>query len=140
MRSFLAIIFTLASLGSVLGRPVVQDHRLLRRLDVGESQCFTRHAAISSDCQALLANLPSPDWTNIATTGSAPIFKPFCSGTCCIFTDTKDVPTDTLVSAGTTVLGCVEPANGLVNGVTKTETSGICMADTTGANGCFQDS
>ncbi|KAJ7664754.1 hypothetical protein B0H17DRAFT_1091541 [Mycena rosella] len=139
MRLSLTLILAATSLVSVSGRPIVDDHPLLRRLAVGETQCFTHRAATASDCQSLLAGPGAPDWTNVAPAGAAPIFKPFCSGSCCIFTDTEDVPTDALLSAGTTLLGCVESANGLVNGITKTAAAGVCLADATGESGCFQN-
>ncbi|KAJ7159235.1 hypothetical protein C8R43DRAFT_352099 [Mycena crocata] len=138
---YLTGILTAATLVlSALGRPVTEDHPLLRRLDVGDTQCFTQHGATASDCQALLTD-PSatPDWTNVASAGVVPIFRPFCSESCCLFTDTKDVVTDALISAGTTLLGCEETANALVNGVTKTKAAGICLADKSGASGCFHD-
>ncbi|KAJ7082296.1 hypothetical protein C8R44DRAFT_823065 [Mycena epipterygia] len=131
-------LFLISTLSlSVLGRPVGNQAPFSWSLGgARETQCFTQHAAPVSDCQYLLSNLPTPDWTNVGT-DSPPIFKPFCSGSCCLFTDTPDVPTDELLSAGATLMGCREPANGLINGVTKTDTSGVCLADTTGANGCL---
>ncbi|KAJ6514635.1 hypothetical protein DFH09DRAFT_1332990 [Mycena vulgaris] len=142
LRTSILLAAAAASLGLVSARPINEPHPLLRRLDVGDTRCFTHRAAPASDCQSLLENAPAtgPDWTNVASAGAAPVFKPFCNGSCCIFTDTKDVPTSALVSAGTTLLGCTEPANGLVNGITKTETAGVCLADATGAAGCFQES
>jgi hypothetical protein len=35
----------------------------------------------------------------------------------CVFTDTADLTTDELLSAGSTLMGCLEPANGIINGV-----------------------
>ncbi|KAJ7090512.1 hypothetical protein C8R44DRAFT_861293, partial [Mycena epipterygia] len=135
MLFWLDTLFTITTLYvSILGHPVGHEpSSLLRRLDAGETQCSTEEAATASECQSLLSNPPVPDWTNIAT-GSTPVFKPFCSGSCCLFTDTPNVPTDELLSAGTTLMGCTEPANGLVSGVTKTDTAGVCLADTTGGN------
>ncbi|KAJ6554878.1 hypothetical protein B0H19DRAFT_153455 [Mycena capillaripes] len=125
--------------GYALGRPINDfgGAQLLWRLDIGQTQCFTNRAANASDCQSLLANPQTPDWTNVASAGAHPIFRPFCNGSCCVFTDTKDVSTDELVIAGNTLMGCFEPAQGLINGVTKTEQGSVCVADPTGANSCF---
>ncbi|KAJ7200838.1 hypothetical protein GGX14DRAFT_659573 [Mycena pura] len=106
-------------------------------LNDGETQCFTAHAAPTSDCRALLENPPAPDWTNVARAGAPPLFKLFCSGSCCLFTDTQNAPADDLVRAGNTLLGCAQPANGRVNGVTKTDAAGVCLADETGGDFCL---
>ncbi|KAJ7720092.1 hypothetical protein DFH07DRAFT_858952 [Mycena maculata] len=137
MHFFFAIFLTAATLtGLVFGRPI-STQKPLMPLQIGETQCFTERAAITSDCEALLANPPTPNWTNVARTGASPVFNPFCGDSCCVFTDTPYVPTDALLSLGTTLLGCSEPANGLINGVTKTDATGICLADRMGASTCF---
>ncbi|KAF7355878.1 hypothetical protein MVEN_00916400 [Mycena venus] len=143
MHSFLEVSLTLLTLaGYALGRPIniAGESQRFWRLDVGTTQCFTARAAIATDCQALLANPPIPDWTNLAAADVPPVFNPFCSGSCCVFTDTSAVPTEDLVSAANTLMGCLEPANGLINGVTKTEKGSVCMADSTGASSCFDHS
>ncbi|KAJ7097085.1 hypothetical protein B0H15DRAFT_31430 [Mycena belliarum] len=142
MRSSLIVLSNLSLLGLALARPIIQDAQFLLRLDAGETrtQCFTQRAAQASDCQTLLSSPPPPDWTNVAAAGSAPVFKPFCNASCCLFTDTKGVLTDDLVSAGATLLGCEQLGKGLVNGVTKSGTAGFfCLADAMGAEGCFDN-
>ncbi|KAJ7921425.1 hypothetical protein B0H13DRAFT_2656093 [Mycena leptocephala] len=140
MLSFLGTALTVAILtGYALGRPISTDaSQRFWRLDVGKTQCFTQRAAIASDCQLLLANPPLPDWTNVAPAGATPVFQPFCSGSCCVFTDTADLTTDELLSAGSTLMGCLEPANGIINGITKIESGSVCLADKTGAKSCFR--
>ncbi|KAJ7625972.1 hypothetical protein FB45DRAFT_922752 [Roridomyces roridus] len=100
------------------------------------TQCFTPQAAIASDCQSLFASPPPADWTNIAA-GATDVFKPFCNASCCVYTNTAGVPTDVLVRAGKMLLGCTQRANGLVNGITRTDAAAICLADSKSVNGCF---
>ncbi|KAF8193969.1 hypothetical protein K438DRAFT_1969258 [Mycena galopus ATCC 62051] len=119
-----------------LSRPIADDQRFWSA-DIRTTQCFTEQAASAADCQVLLANPPSADWTNFAPSGAPPVFNPFCSGSCCIFTDTPDMPIEDLVSAGNTLMGCIQPANLLLNGVTKIESGSVCIADPTAANSCF---
>ncbi|KAJ7028934.1 hypothetical protein C8F04DRAFT_1398662 [Mycena alexandri] len=139
MRFSLGTFLATAMLATyALGRPLMSQRPLLWSFGAGETQCSTDHAAIASDCQLLLENPPTPDWINVAAPDSTPIFKPFCSGSCCVFTDMADVAFDALVSAGDTLMGCSQLANGLIKGVTKTQSGQICMADSTGANSCFQ--
>ncbi|KAJ7645231.1 hypothetical protein DFH06DRAFT_1477072 [Mycena polygramma] len=140
MLYFLGLALTVVLLtGCGLARPVpaIYETQTSWRLDLGNTQCFTERAADASDCQTLFANPPTANWTNQASPGAQPIFNPFCSGSCCIFTTMADIPTDELVMAGTTLIGCLQPANGLVNGVTETPSGGVCMADPTGANSCL---
>ncbi|KAJ6514356.1 hypothetical protein C8R47DRAFT_570798 [Mycena vitilis] len=141
MLSFLGFALTVVLLaGCGLGRPVpaIYETQASWRLDLGNTQCFTERAAVASDCQTLLANPPgTANWTNVASPNAQPIFNPFCSDSCCIFTNTADIPTDELVMAGNTLIGCLQPANGFVNGVTETDSGGVCMADPTGADSCF---
>ncbi|KAJ7473918.1 hypothetical protein B0H11DRAFT_2282452 [Mycena galericulata] len=141
MRCSFYFLLAAASLtGSTFGRPIPDEMPFLLYPDVGETQCLTESAAPASDCQSLLANPPTPDWTNVAPDGAAPIFKPFCNASCCVFTDTAYVPTDTLLSLGTALLGCTQRANGLVHGVTETDAASVCLADSTGASTCFESS
>ncbi|KAF7341565.1 hypothetical protein MSAN_02053300 [Mycena sanguinolenta] len=144
MRFFVDIILALAILGgAAFSRPIqVADETTMRVWSAPElttTQCFAQHAAFASDCASLLTN-PSTtaDWTNVAPLEVSPVFKPFCSGSCCIFTDTPDMPIEDLVSAGSTLMGCLQPVNGLLNGVIKLKSGGsVCMADLTGTNSCF---
>ncbi|KAJ7166996.1 hypothetical protein C8R46DRAFT_1095724 [Mycena filopes] len=140
MRFSLAVLFITITLSTyALGRPIMPQKPLSWSVGVGETQCSTERAAATSDCQLLLADpLTSPDWTNLAP-ADAPgsIFKPFCHATCCLFTNTRDVAVETLLSAGDVLMGCSQPANGLMEGVTKTQGGDICMADPTGAGSCF---
>ncbi|KAJ7881803.1 hypothetical protein B0H14DRAFT_1499569 [Mycena olivaceomarginata] len=126
--------------GHASSRPIPNENMRFWSADVRTTQCFTQRAAIASDCQALVANPAVPDWTNLAPSGAPPVFRPFCSGSCCVFTDSSEMAVEDLISAGNTLMGCVEPANGLLNGVTKTESGSVCMADTSGANSCFHSS
>ncbi|KAJ7728477.1 hypothetical protein B0H16DRAFT_241549 [Mycena metata] len=138
MRFSLASLLTIATaVTCALGRPITSQRPLLWSF-VEDTQCSTEHAAIASECQLLLENPPTPDWTNVAPPDAIPMFKPFCRGSCCVFTDTADVAVDALVSAGDILMGCSQLANGFIKGVTKTQSGRICMADSTGANSCFQ--
>ncbi|KAJ7064315.1 hypothetical protein C8F01DRAFT_1130961 [Mycena amicta] len=132
---------------------------VVRRLDVGDAQCFTERSASADACHALLnsaANLtpdwtdltesatqaileskPLPDWTDLSKTATQTIFRPFCNGSCCLFTDTHNASVDALVEAGTRLLSCEQPANGVVSGATKTSTAGVCIADDTAADFCL---
>ncbi|KAJ6494296.1 hypothetical protein C8R45DRAFT_987862 [Mycena sanguinolenta] len=144
MLSFVDIVLVLVILcGTALSRPIqVADEATMRfwsAPDLSTTQCFTQHAAFASDCASLVTNpITTADWTNVASLGAPPVFKPFCSGSCCIFTNTPDMPVEDLVSAGSTLIGCLQPVNGLLNGVTKLESgSSVCLADSTAANSCF---
>ncbi|KAK7058105.1 hypothetical protein R3P38DRAFT_2844346 [Favolaschia claudopus] len=108
------------------------------RLDVDITQCFAKRAAIAADCESLLADPPIPDWTARFSASSQRVFKPLCHRSCCVFTDSEDIAVEDLVDAGNTLMGCLQPANGLINGVTSTEDGiRICIADAgSGAETC----
>ncbi|KAJ7222986.1 hypothetical protein B0H12DRAFT_1150808 [Mycena haematopus] len=145
MHYFLDIILGLAIFGgTALCRPIqLADETMMHFWsppNTGTTQCFAQQAAVASDCASLLTNsVTTANWMNVAPPGAPPVFNPFCSGTCCVFTDTPDMPIEDLVSAGDTLMGCIQPVNGLLNGVTKigSTSSSVCMADSTGANSCF---
>ncbi|KAJ7221792.1 hypothetical protein B0H12DRAFT_1151682 [Mycena haematopus] len=136
MHYFLDIILGLAIFGgTALCRPIqLADETMMHFWsppNTGTTQCFAQQAAVASDCASLLTNsVTTANWMNVApprrTAG-------------CVFTDTPDMPIEDLVSAGDTLMGCIQPVNGLLNGVTKigSTSSSVCMADSTGANSCF---
>ncbi|KAJ7289349.1 hypothetical protein C8J57DRAFT_430520 [Mycena rebaudengoi] len=118
---FLVLLFIL---GGTHGLPVDEDTaglqpRVPRRLNAGETRCYTTQSAPSSDCQTFLSDATTlkPDWTSITTVGSISIYRPFCSGSCCLYTDKRYLTTDDLVHAGTKIMTCVQESNNEVNGV-----------------------
>ncbi|KAF7314059.1 Zn(2)-C6 fungal-type domain-containing protein [Mycena chlorophos] len=80
------------------------------------------------------------DWRDLSLAqsgaGGQPIFRPLCEDSCCLFTNSPNISIGALVEAGSSLLACEQASNGLISGVSKTATAGVCLAHESAAGFC----